>query len=197
MICTTLDSAPSYAVADDLAVLRILIVEDHADGADSLAMLLGLYGYDVVIARDGPNAVERARDYRPDVVLLDLGLPKMSGYDVARQMAGLHPERRPFLVAVTGYGRDEDRRRSAEAGIDLHLVKPVDPERLCSILERFQKPNGAASGRPESGMTPKSGLITPARPGTFFASCHKVETTSIRAAGAGDDERQSFRSGLP
>jgi CheY-like chemotaxis protein len=108
-------------------------------------MLLRMFGYDVVIARDGPNAVERARDYRPDVVLLDLGLPKMSGYDVARQMAGLHPERRPILVAVTGYGREEDRRRSAEAGIDLHLVKPVDPEQLCSILRRFQEANGAAS----------------------------------------------------
>jgi two-component system, OmpR family, response regulator len=77
--------------------------------------------------------------------LLDLGLPRMNGYEVARQITAQHIEQKPFLVAVTGYGREEDRRRSAEAGIDLHLVKPVDPGRLCSILERFQKATGAAS----------------------------------------------------
>jgi CheY-like chemotaxis protein len=125
--------------SDNDAGFRILIVEDHPDGADSMAMLLRIDGYDVDIARDGLDAVEKARAFQPDVVLLDLGLPGMSGYEVARQMSVHRPERTPLLVAVTGYGRDEDRRRSAEAGIDLHLVKPVEPHQLCSVLERFRR----------------------------------------------------------
>jgi two-component system CheB/CheR fusion protein len=137
MVSSTFECAPCVSADGGVSGLRILIVEDSTDTAESLAMLLRLYGYDVVVARDGPIALEKARTYWPDVVLLDLGLPKMSGYEVARQMAGRRHEWKPILIAVTGYGRDEDRRRSLDAGIDLHLVKPVDPERLCSILERI------------------------------------------------------------
>jgi two-component system OmpR family response regulator len=119
--------------------LRILIVEDRADNAVSMAMLLGMYGHNVEIATDGPSALEKARTNEPDVVLLDLGLPGMSGYEVARQLSGHRPGKTPFLVAVTGYGCEEDRRHSAETGIDLHMLKPIDPEALCGVLDRFQR----------------------------------------------------------
>jgi CheY-like chemotaxis protein len=124
--------------SDNDAGFRILIVEDNDDGADSMALMLRMGGYDVDIARDGPAAVVKARAFQPDVVLLDLGLPGMSGYEVARRVGGRRLGRPPLLVAVTGYGREEDRRRSAEAGIDLHLVKPVEPQQLRSVLERFR-----------------------------------------------------------
>jgi CheY-like chemotaxis protein len=123
----------------NVAGLRILIAEDNADCAVSMALLLRMYGHDVKIAADGPTALEKARTDKPDVVLLDIGLPGMSGYDVARQLSDHRPCKTPLLVAITGYGREEDERHSAEAGIDMHLVKPVDPERLRSILERFQQ----------------------------------------------------------
>jgi CheY-like chemotaxis protein len=119
--------------------LRILIVKDHADNAASLAILLRMDGHDLEIAPDGPAGLEKVAGRQPDVVLLDLGLPGMSGYEVAQRLAGQHYSRRPLLIAVTGYGREEDRRRSAEAGIDLHLVKPVAPNHLCALLKRFHR----------------------------------------------------------
>lgn len=125
-----------------MAGLHILIAEDRADCADSLALLLRLYGHDVEIARTGPAALERARSDEPDVVLLDLGLPGMSGYDVARRISDRRPKKTPLLIAVTGFGQDEDRRRSLEAGCDLHMVKPVDPEQLRVVLEMFQRTIG-------------------------------------------------------
>jgi len=119
--------------------LRILIAEDGADCAESMAMLLRMCGHNVEIAANGPTALEKARTDEPDVVLLDLGLPGMSGYDVARQLSDHRPRRTPLLIAVTGYGMAEDRRHSAEAGIDLHLVKPIDVEKLQAVLKRFQQ----------------------------------------------------------
>jgi CheY-like chemotaxis protein len=123
----------------DTQKLRILIVENQADGADSMALLLRLDGHHVEIAPDGPTALAKGQEYEPDVVLLDLGLPGMTGYEVAKEMAGRRPHRTPLLVAVTGYGEEEARRKSAEAGIDLHLVKPVEPEKLHGVLERFRR----------------------------------------------------------
>jgi PAS domain S-box-containing protein len=113
---------------------RILVVDDNADAADTLAMLLTVRGYDVRVARDGPAALGAARDFRPELVLLDIGLPGMDGYAVARQLRAGHATSPLRLVALTGYGREEDRRRSAEAGFDHHLVKPVAPEVLLGIL---------------------------------------------------------------
>src|ERR1700712_1999222 len=118
--------------------LKVLVVEDDEDGAESMAMLLRLYGHDVQVARSGRVALESARADRPDVVLLDLGLPGMDGYDVARHLCESNHGEPPLLVAVTGYGGEDHRRRSAEAGIHVHLVKPVDPERLEDVLERFR-----------------------------------------------------------
>jgi CheY-like chemotaxis protein len=119
--------------------LRILVVEDNPDTAVSLQTLLSLQGHDAQVASDGPAALEVAAGYQPDVVLLDIGLPGMDGLEVARQLREQASRKRPLLVAITGYGQESDRRRSAEAGIDLHLVKPADPDQLQALLRRFQE----------------------------------------------------------
>jgi CheY-like chemotaxis protein len=122
--------------------LRVLVVDDNQDGADSLACLLRLHGHEVRTARDGPSALAAAQADAPEVVLLDIGLPGMDGYEVAR---GLRQQFGPdgvWLVAVTGYGQLEDRRRSQSAGIDHHLVKPVDLDALQNIL-RVVQTNGS------------------------------------------------------
>ena len=119
--------------------LRILLVEDDGDSAETLAVLLRIYGHEVQVARDGPTALRLAADQPPDVGLLDLGLPGgMDGYEVARRLREQEADKLPLLIAVTGYGRHEDRRRSKEAGIHLHLLKPVDGEALNRLLQRFQ-----------------------------------------------------------
>jgi CheY-like chemotaxis protein len=125
-------------VPDNVAAFRILIVDDYADGAESMAMLLRMHGYHVEVVGDGPRALERERDYQPHVVLLDLGLPGMDGYEVARHFARQRLYRPPFLIAVTGYGHEDARRRSLEAGINLHLLKPVDAVKVRGILERLR-----------------------------------------------------------
>jgi PAS domain S-box-containing protein len=127
--------APAAARPSAASTLhRILVVDDNADAADTLAMLLRLRGYDVRVARDGPAALDAADEFHPDLVLLDIGLPGMEGYAVARALRSGESSARPRLVALTGYGRDEDRRRSAEAGFDDHLVKPVAPDALLEVL---------------------------------------------------------------
>src|SRR5262245_26391273 len=131
---------------------RILVVEDNVDAADSLAMLLRLLGNDVRTAHDGPAALAAARAYRPDVVLLDLGLPRMSGYEVCRRLREEHFANGPLVVALTGYGQDEDRRRTREAGFDRHLVKPVNPEELREVLaEGHGSPHSPASDPERAG----------------------------------------------
>jgi CheY-like chemotaxis protein len=120
------------------AGLRVLVVEDQADTAATLALLLRMEGHEVQVAPDGPAAVGAVQTASPDVLLLDIGLPGMSGWEVARWVTEQPAEKSPLLVAITGYGREEDRRRSEEAGIDLHLVKPVDPEKLLGLLRRFR-----------------------------------------------------------
>jgi two-component system CheB/CheR fusion protein len=116
---------------------RILVVDDNRDSADSLSMLLKIMGHDVRTAYDGPEAIESVAQYHPDVVLLDIGLPSMSGYDVARALQESPDRARRVLIAVTGYGQDEDRRRSHEAGFDHHLVKPVDAAALDKLIASF------------------------------------------------------------
>jgi len=128
---------------DSLPQLRILLVEDDADTADSLALVLRLYGHDVDVAMDGPTALRMAKDRPPDVALLDLGLPGgMDGWETAWQLRNLLWHRKPLLIAVTGHGQPPDRRRSANVGIHLHLVKPVDTEDLRWLLERIKKSIG-------------------------------------------------------
>ncbi len=118
--------------------LTILVVEDDPDNAASLALLLDLYGFAVRVAPDGLAALDAAQADSPDVILLDIGLPQLDGWEVARRLAARSAWKRPLLIAVTGYSRDSDRRRSAQAGIDLHLAKPIEPDQLLEVLWRFQ-----------------------------------------------------------
>jgi PAS domain S-box-containing protein len=113
---------------------RILVVDDNRDAADTLGMLLRMIGNDVEIAHDGLEALRLAAECRPDVVLLDLGLPKISGYDAARGIRQQQGGAGVLLVALTGWGQEEDRRRSREAGFDHHLTKPVEFEALQRLL---------------------------------------------------------------
>ena len=113
---------------------RVLVVDDNVDAADSAAMLLPLAGQEVRVAYDGPTAVVVAEAFRPQLVLLDIGMPGMDGYDVARRFrddTGLKPA---MLVAMTGWGQEEDRRRSLQAGFDHHPVKPAEPDVLHQLL---------------------------------------------------------------
>jgi two-component system CheB/CheR fusion protein len=115
---------------------RVLVVDDNVDAADSIAMILRLSGYDVRCTHDGLSALAAAKSYHPDVIVLDIGLPGLSGYEVARRLR-LQPEFESTpLVAVTGYGQEVDRRRSQVAGIDYHLTKPVDPATLQQLLAK-------------------------------------------------------------
>jgi CheY-like chemotaxis protein len=113
---------------------HFLIVDDNVDSAESLAELLALTGHDVRTAHDGPTALQEAQARRPGVVLLDIGLPRMDGYEVARRLRRLPDFHAVVLIAMTGYGQDEDRRRSREAGFDHHLVKPVGLEDIRRLL---------------------------------------------------------------
>ena len=121
---------------------RVLIVDDNEDGAATLAMLLREDGHEVRIAGDGPTALAAAAEFRPDFLFLDIGLPRMDGYEIARRIRQNERLKNVFLAALTGYGQDEDRRKSAEAGFDAHLVKPAEPEVLREVLTRSRPQAG-------------------------------------------------------
>jgi two-component system CheB/CheR fusion protein len=130
------DSGHSRASADK-HTLHILVVDDCPDNRDSLALLVRCLGYDVQTAPDGSTALRMAQENPPDVVLLDIGMPEMSGYEVARRLRAVANPIRPLLVAVTGYASQRDRVLCEEAGIDLHLAKPVELDVLSHVLARF------------------------------------------------------------
>src|SRR5581483_3690117 len=113
---------------------RVLVVDDNEDAAESMALVLKLEGHVAVSVYTAADALTHATSFRPDVVLLDIGLPEMDGYEVAQQMRELPGLKHVRIVAVTGYGRSEDRLRAREAGFDAHLVKPVDFAVLQGIL---------------------------------------------------------------
>jgi PAS domain S-box-containing protein len=114
---------------------RILVVDDNVDAALSVAQMLKSWGHEVQTAFNGPDAVEKARTYKPQIVLLDIGMPGMSGYEVARQLRAEHDLEGVIITALTGYGQAEDRSRSREAGFNHHLTKPPDPKILAALLE--------------------------------------------------------------
>jgi CheY-like chemotaxis protein len=118
---------------------RVLLADDNRDGADSLAMLLKISGHDVRVAYDGPSAVSLAQAFRPDVAIVDIDMPGMDGYAVARILRGESWASGLILLAVTGWGQEADRNRAVEAGFDSHLTKPVDPERLSSLLSQDRR----------------------------------------------------------
>jgi CheY-like chemotaxis protein len=116
---------------------RILVVDDNVDGAETLAMLLSLSGYETRTAFDGPSALSAAAEFQPHVVFLDIGLPGMNGYEVAQRLragAGMQAAR---LIALTGWGTEEDQRKSREAGFDAHLTKPVEPAAVDKVLAQL------------------------------------------------------------
>ena len=136
---------------------RILVVDDNRDAADSLAMVLASLGAEVRVARDGFEALEALNSYEPSMVLLDIGMPGLDGYEVARAIRKRFPERRTTLVALTGWGQESDRRKAREAGFDHHLVKPVEIGALLAILNspdviaandaRGERPFGGGPGK--------------------------------------------------
>ena len=109
---------------------RILVVDDNVDTARGMARLLKLLGHEVAVAHDGPEGIEAARRHRPEFVLLDIGLPGMDGYEVASRLRREECCKDAVIIAVSGYGQEEDRRRSKEAGFDHHLIKPLDHDAL-------------------------------------------------------------------
>ncbi len=119
---------------------RVLIVDDNVDAADSLALVLKMLGHDVQAAYDAPMGLEAAQKHRPEIVLLDIGLPNMDGLEVARRMRNDLGLKDILLVALTGYGQEDDRRKSQEAGFDYHLVKPVDFDVLKALFARNATP---------------------------------------------------------
>jgi CheY-like chemotaxis protein len=132
-------SQPSAQKRDSVATpLRILVVDDSEDAAHTLATLLEISGYEMHIAHDGEQALAVAESCRPDVVLLDIGMPKLNGYEVCRRFRELDWGRRMIVIALTGWGQDQDRQRTADAGFNHHLVKPADPAALLQMLSGLQ-----------------------------------------------------------
>jgi signal transduction histidine kinase/ActR/RegA family two-component response regulator len=125
---------------------RILIVDDNIDSAETLGLLLRLGGHQVKTAYSGPSALAAAQLERPEIVMLDIGMPGMDGLEVARRLREEIGLKDVLLVAMTGYGQDEDRRRTEGAGFNTHLVKPVDPERLNAIFARWPKVDASQDG---------------------------------------------------
>jgi CheY-like chemotaxis protein len=139
-------AAPSLHPDQHLAQMRVLVVDDNPDAGDSLAMILEVLGAEVRVERSGMEAIETFGTYRPSVVLLDIGMPGMNGYDVARALRTHFPEHAATLVALTGWGQEDDRRRAREAGFDHHLVKPADLDVLQHLLRTID--DGARIPRP-------------------------------------------------
>jgi CheY-like chemotaxis protein len=113
----------------------VLVVEDHADSREGLRLLLMTKGHTVRVAEDGLAGLDALRSWRPDVAIVDIGLPELDGYAFARAVRSESELHGVVLVALTGYGRDEDRQRAFEAGFAAHLTKPVTLDALCSVLE--------------------------------------------------------------
>lgn len=127
-------SSDAEGVSEPDRPLRVLIADDNVDAAQTLGMLIDLYGHDRLIVHNGPDAVQACRTYLPQLVFLDIGLPGINGYEVARRVRAADEFGRPMLVALTGWGTEHDRQRSLEAGIDLHLTKPVEPDAVAQVL---------------------------------------------------------------
>lgn len=113
---------------------RVLVIEDNIDAAETMQMLLAISGYDARMAHDAASAIKVASEFSPEVVFCDIGLPGKDGYAVAQELRQLPGTRSSLLIALTGYGRDDDRRRATEAGFDGFQVKPVDPGALEALL---------------------------------------------------------------
>jgi CheY-like chemotaxis protein len=118
--------------------LKVLVVEDNVDSAEMMSFIMKLIGHEVRVAHDGPSALEAARAFQPHVVLCDIGLPGMNGYEVGAQLREQSDFNQTRLIALSGYGQEEDRRLSIEAGFDYHLTKPVEPDELEALLDSLR-----------------------------------------------------------
>jgi CheY-like chemotaxis protein len=141
----TLASSPEPA-APGSSGYRVLVVDDNLDGADTLSMLLELSGYKVRSVYDGLTALKAVDEFHPHAIVLDIGLPGLDGYEVARRVRGSQTD--IVLIALTGYGQESDRERSRLAGFDHHFVKPTDPHTLCDILQRCAAIRQASQSSP-------------------------------------------------
>jgi two-component system CheB/CheR fusion protein len=146
-------TAAGAVLAFDSPARRILLVDDNADFVEGLERVLAAMGHDVRSALDGPGGLALAAEFRPDVVVLDIGLPGMNGYDVARRLRTSTGMENVLLVALSGYGQAEDRQRSRAAGFDHHLVKPITGAALLAVLDRAR-----LRGAPAERRTPELGL---------------------------------------
>ncbi|HEV8256648.1 MAG TPA: ATP-binding protein [Casimicrobiaceae bacterium] len=148
------ESPPSHAESEDddrrpsAVKCRILVADDNGDAAESMGMMLRLMGNEVRTVRDGMEAVEEAAAFRPDVILLDIGMPRLNGYDAARRIREQRWGKGMFLVALTGWGQDEDKRRATEAGFDLHFTKPVNPADLEQLVAGLHTHSNARANAP-------------------------------------------------
>jgi CheY-like chemotaxis protein len=140
--------SPSGQDMAPAAALKILVVDDNRDAAESCAMLLELSGHSVQTAYSGRQALEIGETFRPHALLLDIGLPDLSGYELAQQIRAAPWGQGTILVAVTGWGQEEDRRRAFEAGFDHHLTKPIETEKLESLLCSLSE---SIAGAPQGG----------------------------------------------
>jgi CheY-like chemotaxis protein len=152
---------PAPQASGEGVPLRILVVDDNIDAADCLGQLLGGWGHTVQIVNDGITALEAEAAFGPNAVMLDLGLPRLGGLEVARRLRQKHQHHPLLLVAMTGFGQDEDRVRSAEAGFNYHFTKPIDLDVLRSLLVQWsdvcQKPAMRSSQRENKSSYLQSG----------------------------------------
>ncbi|MGA8707252.1 MAG: response regulator [Steroidobacteraceae bacterium] len=129
------DEAPTAATPR-----RLLIADDNSDAAESLAMLLRLEGHDVTVVANGRQALRAVADVQPEFALLDIGMPDMDGYEVARQLRRIQLPSKLTLIAVTGWGREGDKARASQAGFDYHFTKPIEPDELFELLKQGGDP---------------------------------------------------------
>ena len=130
------NNASSVSDSSAPKLRRILVADDNRDAGDTLAMLLRLDGHEVHVATDGLEAVEMYANVQPEVVILDIGMPGLSGHEVAQRIRDLPSERPVILIAVTGWGQKADKDRAAESGFDHHFTKPVEPTVLSALLQK-------------------------------------------------------------
>ena len=152
---------------------RILVADDNVDLATSMGLLLEMMGNDVRVAHDGMAAVAADSEFRPDVVFLDIGMAKMNGLDACRQIRGKPWGKEPVIVALTGWGQAEDKRRSREAGFDHHLVKPIEPAVLRALSRR---------NRTADGLTARSAMSNCRQPRRRCRPLHRAAQACVRPA---------------
>jgi CheY-like chemotaxis protein len=142
-VANAVDASNDEKPSRQMSRRRIVVVDDLADAADSLAAMLRMMGHDTRVAYDGVEAVQTVAAFKPDVVFLDIGMPKMNGYDAARGIRSQPDGKHVTLVALTGWGQEQDRRRAADAGFDHHLTKPVDPRTVEALIARLDQTRAA------------------------------------------------------